>query len=129
VHFVDVGEADRLELFMAGTQMSEVALAGGAERSGIAYPPDGTRIALDPDIPPVNQRVLLRAHRSRDAAQARWWIDGREAGRGPQLAWFPMPGMHRIALRDAAGATLDQVAIEVRGAVSAPRPRPAPPPR
>ena len=129
VHFVDVAEADRDELFLAGTQMSVVALAGGAELAGIAYPPDGTRIALDPDIPPANQRVLLRARRSRDAGQARWWIDGREAGRGAQLAWFPMPGMHRIALRDAAGTTLDQVEIEVRGAVSAPRPRPARPPR
>ena len=129
VHFVDVAEADRDELFLAGTQMSVVALAGGAERAGIAYPPDGTRIALDPDIPPANQRVLLRAHRSREAGQARWWIDGREAGRGAQLAWFPMPGMHRIALRDAAGATLDQVEIEVRGALSAPRPRSGRPPR
>ncbi|MBP8307514.1 MAG: penicillin-binding protein 1C [Burkholderiaceae bacterium] len=129
VHFVDVAEADRDELFLRGTQMSEVALASASERTGIAYPPPGTRIALDPDIPPVNQRVLLRAHRSRAADQARWWIDGRELGRGAQLAWFPMPGPHTIALRDAAGETLDQVEIEVRGALSAPRPQPARPPR
>ncbi len=129
VRFVDVAEADRDEWFLPGTQMREVALASAGERAGIAYPPSGTRIALDPDIPPANQRVLLRAHRSRQADQARWWINGREVGRGAQHPWFPMPGVHQIALRDAAGVTLDQVEIEVRGAVSARRQRPAPPPR
>ena len=98
------------------------------------WSPDGTRIALDPDIPPASQRVMLRAHQSREAAQARWWIDGREAGRGARLAWFPMPGVHRISLRDAAGNRLDEVEIEVRGAtlraaLSEPRPPRAPPPR
>ena len=134
VQFAGSLEASRQEVFVKGTETALVTLAGPAERQAIAYPPDGTRIALDPDIPPASQRVMLRAHHSREAAQARWWIDGREAGRGARLAWFPMPGVHRISLRDAAGNPLDEVEIEVRGAtlraaLSEPRPPRAPPPR
>jgi penicillin-binding protein 1C len=75
--------------------------------------------------------VLLRARDGPGARQARWWIDGRESGRGERLAWFPMPGEHRIALRDPAGTLLDEVRVEVRGAtlLSARRPPPGPPPR
>ena len=116
VRFEGISEPERTELFVKGTETARIALAPAGERLGIDYPPDGTRIALDPDIPPNNQRVLLRAHRSRHSAQARWWLDGREIGRGAHLPWFPMPGVHRIALRDAAGTLLDEVSIEVRGA-------------
>ncbi len=134
VQFAGSLETSRQEVFVKGTETALVTLAGPAERQAIAYPPDGTRIALDPDIPPASQRVMLRAHHSRQAAQARWWIDGREVGRGARLAWFPMPGVHRISLRDAAGNRLDEVEVDVRGAtlraaLSEPRPPRAPPPR
>ncbi len=120
IRFDEAAEAERDEWFLRGTEFSRVSLAPAGERQGIAYPPDGTRIALDPDIPPANQRVLLRSHRSRLAAQARWWIDGVEVGRGARHAWFPTPGAHTIALRDAQGTVLDEVRIEVRGAVARP---------
>jgi penicillin-binding protein 1C len=131
VSFEPALEPTREELFLRGTEQRTVRLAPPVTRPGIAYPPDGTRIALDPDIPPASQRVLLRARDGPGARQARWWIDGREAGRGERLAWFPMPGEHRIALRDPAGILLDEVRVEVRGAtlLSARRPPPGPPPR
>lgn len=131
VHFEPAIEPARDELFVRGTELRTVALAPALARAGIAYPPDGTRIALDPDIPPASQRVLLRARPGPGTAQARWSIDGREAGRGERLAWFPTPGAHRIALRAADGALLEEVRIEVRGAtrISARQPPPAPPPR
>ena len=116
VSFEPALEPAREELFVRGTELKTVSLAPALGRSGIAYPPDGTRIALDPDIPPASQRVLLRARPGPDAAQARWSIDGREAGRGERLAWFPTPGAHHIALRRADGALLDEVRVEVRGA-------------
>jgi penicillin-binding protein 1C len=109
-------EPPRSEFFLRGTEQPVTRLAGAPTRAGIAYPPDQTRIALDPDIPPVNQRVLLRAQPGPQAGAARWLVNGREIGRGAQLAWFPQPGLHRIALRAADGSPLDEVGIEVRGA-------------
>jgi len=116
VSFEPPREPPRSEYFLRGTEQPVTRLAGAPTRAGIAYPPDQTRIALDPDIPPVNQRVLLRAQPGPQAGAARWLVNGREIGRGAQLAWFPQPGAHRIALRAADGSPLDEVGIEVRGA-------------
>ncbi|MBU6271509.1 MAG: penicillin-binding protein 1C [Betaproteobacteria bacterium] len=116
VSFEPPKEPPRSEYFLRGTEQRAIRLAGAPHRAGIAYPPDQTRIALDPDIPPDNQRVLLRAQPGPQAGAARWLLNGRELGRGPQLAWFPQPGVHRIALRAADGSLLDEVGVEVRGA-------------
>jgi penicillin-binding protein 1C len=108
----------------------------------ISRPVNGTILALDPDIPPDRQRVQLIARQAGMAAEQDWrdnnlrWrmvtqrmaapADGsgtpkvseavREIGRGSQLGWLPWPGRHRIELVDAAGAVLDSVQVEVRGA-------------
>lgn len=128
------GEASRREWFLHGTAQSRFALgpqtipglsAGVRLRSSrnqagepaiakrrITAPTDGTLFALDPDIPPQNQRVELTA----SAADARWQLDGRALGRGARLSWFPLPGRHQLALVDARGQILDSITLEVRGA-------------
>ena len=88
----------------------------------ITRPQDGTILALDPDIPPANQRLLLQA----DAGSAKpqnlhWWIGAHEIGRGREALWLPWPGRHVVQLRDGRGAVQDERRIEVRGAQVKPR--------
>jgi len=107
-------EAERDEWFIAGTEQREFAPDHAPQSAAprILAPTDGTILALDPDIPPANQRLRLQAA-GRPAA---WSIDGRIIARGPHAQWPPWPGKHVVRLVDARGKTLDQVRIEVRGA-------------
>jgi len=107
-------EAERDEWFIAGTEQPEF-VSDPAPQSApprIVSPTDGTIIALDPDIPPANQRLRLQAQ----GRAAAWTIDGHFLARGPIAQWPPWPGHHVLQLVDARGKTLDQVHIEVRGA-------------
>jgi penicillin-binding protein 1C len=124
-------EAARREWFLAGTQQSSFAINSGttdAQYSGasaqkgsqstgiqiarITAPTTGTIIALDPDIPPKNQRLTLLA----DGTNLHWLIDGKVFAKGPSAQWPPWPGRHVVRIADAKGRVLDEVRIEVRGA-------------
>jgi penicillin-binding protein 1C len=124
-------EAARKEWFLAGTQQPSFAMhsiatyaqyagAGGQKHSKfseeqtarITTPTTGTIIALDPDIPPKNQRVSFQA----DGANLRWLMDGKVFAKGPTAQWLPWPGRHVVRIVDARGQVLDEVRIEVRGA-------------
>ncbi|WP_347557288.1 penicillin-binding protein 1C [Robbsia sp. KACC 23696] len=89
--------------------------AGASAPLLISAPPDGTIFALDPDIPPLNQRIWFEQGNAA-AARATWRLDGRVIGRGSRLAWSPWPGRHRLELLDARGRVADTIAFEVRGA-------------
>ena len=82
----------------------------------IAAPVSGTIIALDPDIPPLRQRLQFAAGGHAPGMPLRWRMDGKPVGRGAQWAWLPWPGRHVVQLTDARGTVLDEVRIEVRGA-------------
>jgi penicillin-binding protein 1C len=124
-------EAARREWFLAGTQQSSFAINSGttdAQYSGasaqkgsqstgiqiarITAPTTGTIIALDPDIPPKNQRLTLLA----DGTNLHWLIDGKVFAKGPSAQWPPWPGRHVVRIAYAKGRVLDEVRIEVRGA-------------
>ena len=81
-------------------------------RLRIMAPTSGTIIALDPDIPPLRQRLTLVA----EGRDTHWLMDGKPLARGPQAQWLPWPGRHLIQLADTRGTVLDEVRIEVRGA-------------
>ncbi|MGC0151643.1 penicillin-binding protein 1C [Chromobacterium vaccinii] len=115
--------APRTEWFLAGTERALIVpQKGGAAglAPGIAAPVDGSVFALDPDIPPANQRLVLRA---RGVARPQWWLDGKKLGSGIALAWFPWPGRHRLELRGGDGKVVEAVKFEVRGASLRPKPR------
>ena len=139
VRFGGVPEAARQEWFLPGTEQAVFAIdseADSADSANVASqknfkpsqpdsavppritrPQDGTILALDPDIPAPNQRLLLSAEPGTGStAQLQWWIDQRRIGRGASAQWLPWPGRHTIELRDTRGAVLDQRSIEVRGA-------------
>jgi penicillin-binding protein 1C len=112
-------EAARKEWFLAGTEQPSFAMHSGATKaqySGgggrITSPTTGTIIALDPDIPPKNQRVSFQA----DGINLRWLMDGKLFDKGASAQWMPWPGRHVVRIVDAKGKVLDEVRIEVRGA-------------
>jgi len=105
-------EPPRQELYLRGTEMPLVELnAGGARAPRIAYPAEGTILALDPDIPAERQRVFFAMEPALPAAK--WRLDGAEVAAGE--GWRPRGGEHALRLVDAEGRVLDQVRFLVRG--------------
>lgn len=126
IRFTPNLEASRSEYFLPGTVQHHITLAqsGQIEQSAprISQPINGARYAIDPDIPPANQHVVL----SSDYPQARWRADGKYIGRGQELKWPIWPGWHTFELIDRNGKVADSVKIEVRGAglvIKTPKPK------
>jgi penicillin-binding protein 1C len=93
---------------------AQVKASAQREAFGIRNPVDGSVFALDPDIPPRVQRIVL------EGAAGEWWLDGKRLGRSTPAGWpwAPWPGHHVLELRDDLGQhVLAQVRFEVRGAV------------
>lgn len=106
----------------AATASSAAPDAPGAR---ITAPAPGSVIALDPDIPPANQRLQFVAGPAAAGTDLRWRIGGKPLGRGARVAWLPWPGRHVVQLTDGQGRVLDEIRIEVRGAgVAAPLQKP-----
>ncbi|MGH8055678.1 MAG: penicillin-binding protein 1C [Candidatus Entotheonellia bacterium] len=106
---------ERLEWFHQGTepQTSRQILAQGHPR--ILAPAARTVIALDPDIPPSQQRIAFEARA--DGAALRWVLDGMEIGSATDpLLWEPLPGTHTLSLVDAQQRSLDSVTFNVQRA-------------
>ena len=120
--FDDGLEPAREEVFLAGTAIARVSVgkpaAAASAAPAIANPANGTVFALDPDMPPVSQRVWFQAEgiAGQSARAVSWRMDGKPLGRGAEVAWLPWPGRHRVELLDAAGKVVDRIGIEVRGA-------------
>jgi penicillin-binding protein 1C len=114
LRFEPAREPPRQEWFVAGTEAKVVRGAGSKALARIAYPADGTVVALDPDIPPTLQRLPLRLSAP---AQRGWqWQmdDCRLGAAADRKHWLPQPGRHRLALVDAGGRELDAITFEVR---------------
>jgi penicillin-binding protein 1C len=114
LRFEPAHEPPRREWFLAGTETKLVRGATARSLARIAYPAEGTVIALDADIPPARQRVPLRLSAPAQAGW-QWRIDGGAIGSANgKRDWLPQPGRHRLALLDARGAEVDAVSFEVR---------------
>ncbi len=115
-------EAPRQEWFIQGTQQARFAMNTDALRpqsktaasasARITAPANGSIIALDPDIPPKNQRLGFTS----DRKGVRWLMDGKEFARGSSAQWLPWPGRHVVQLVSSNGEQLDAIRLEVRGA-------------
>lgn len=114
IAFDDAREPPRDELFVAGTAQprwrASTQMLADAQRYGITSPRDGSVFALDPDIPPLSQRIRF------EGQAGTWVLDGRRLGQGERLDWAPWPGRHELQLLDRRGRVLQKVAFEVRGA-------------
>jgi penicillin-binding protein 1C len=113
VGFADGVEPARHEWFLQETEPEPLAarVVGGFPR--IRTPVAGEVIALDPDIPPPQQRIAFTGE-GVSAAQ-RWVLNGHHLGpvTGP-LLWEPVAGSHTLALVDHQLRRLDSVRFEVR---------------
>jgi penicillin-binding protein 1C len=111
-------EPMRAELFLPGTAPGRVALKPvEAARVSIAYPGNGTIVALDPDIPESVQRVRFVMRPEIDGY--RWRLNGEDLeGDARTMLWPPAPGMSTLSLVDRAGSEVDTVRFEVRGALA-----------
>jgi penicillin-binding protein 1C len=107
------GGAHRREWFIRGTEAADNDSAPGEAPGRIVYPPPGTVFAIDPDIPPEQQRIGFVA--SGEADDPTWVLDGKALGVGAQAFWNPTAGRHTLALQDAAGRILDTMVFQVRG--------------
>ncbi|MGU7770601.1 penicillin-binding protein 1C [Burkholderia sp. MR1-5-21] len=116
-------EPSRNEWFVAGTAVDTVRLAapvtsgkdGPRAPLTIGAPTDGTIFAIDPDIPPKNQRIWFE-RTSGHATKFSWRLDDKVIGHADRVAWLPWPGRHRLELVDARGNVADTISFEVRGA-------------
>ena len=122
IEYQDAIEPARKDWFLAGTEMTKIALSanalGTSARNGaarIVTPTDGTIFALDPDIPAARQRVWFDAAQGVPAGSV-WRLDGKTAGQSARMAWLPWPGRHVLELVDRNGTVVDTVKFEVRGA-------------
>ena len=120
IQYNPIVEPPRTEWFIEGTEREIIRLAGSTQSNTmldedavprILEPVSGTIIALDPDIPPQNQRIRLVSNQK----DVQWQIDQYMTGQGQTLDWPPLPGRHQINLLNAQGEILDSIRIEIRG--------------
>jgi len=113
VEVADLG-ISREEWFLAGTEPLRIEAIEERAGARIVYPPTGSLLAVDPDIPRDSQMVLFEASSPKDSI--RWVLNGKRlADEGKIVKWVPKPGKHRLVLQDAAEKQLDAVEFEVRG--------------
>jgi penicillin-binding protein 1C len=116
VCFAQGVEPPREEWFIQGTEPEIGDQEIGQLNQRIVYPPSGTVIALDPDIPTELQRVFFIAHPHGHGL--RWVLNDtiiKENDAG--LPWAPQVGTYTLTLVDEQGRALDAVEFEVRGPV------------
>jgi penicillin-binding protein 1C len=115
VRFVPAIEPSRRSWFVAGTEVDRVSvLTRDTGRARIASPANGTIIALDPDIPAANQRVVVESRGA--GARLAFYLNGERLGSSDRpREWSPIPGTHRLELRGADGRVRDSVRFIVRG--------------
>jgi len=122
-----VRESGKVEWFLRGTEPLAPAqiLSGGHPR--ILAPVSGAVIALDPDIPPSQQRIVFEADAR--GAGLRWVLDEKEIGpAGQPLIWELLPARHTLWLMREDRRLLDTVTFEVRASKSFARKSPSPEP-
>ena len=104
--------ATQAEWFIKGTESALTKIAAtSAEAPRITHPVSGTILALDPDIPPARQRLVLRSNLV--DTKLSWRVDDRPMQGN---LWLPQPGRHQISLHEAQGQLVEKVWVEVRGA-------------
>jgi penicillin-binding protein 1C len=114
VEFPEGVAPSRKEWFIRGTEPDSKDQKIGQFNPRIVYPPSGTVIALDPDIPPELQKIFFISQTNESGI--RWLLNGipMEAT-GKTIPWTPRAGKYFLALADREEKILDYIYFEVRG--------------
>jgi penicillin-binding protein 1C len=114
INFPQGLEPSREEWFIRGTEPHSKDKRIGQVNQRIVYPPSGTVIALDPDIPPELQKIFFISQTQE--IDLRWVLNGHTISRvGSILPWTPKAGTHALTLCDRENEIIDSVNFEVRG--------------
>jgi len=106
--------ASRDEWFIRGTEPNLQNQGTGEFNPRILYPPSGTVLAVDPDIPPELQKVFFVSQVHEDHCQ--WLLNGATLKMtGRTIPWIPKAGKYHLAIADKDEKVLDYVYFEVRG--------------
>ena len=107
-------EPARREWYLAGSAVHDiVAAVPERDRPGIESPANGMVIALDPDIPPGRERILISLRGAQPGMTLA--LNDRPLGSATERQlWSPTPGAWYLTLRDAGGRSLDRVLFTVR---------------
>ena len=114
VEFPEGVAPSREEWFIRGTEPDSKDQKIGHFNPRIVYPPSGTVIALDPDIPPELQKIFFISQTNEN--EFRWLLNGEslETG-GKTIPWTPRAGKYFLAIADGEEKILDYIYFEVRG--------------
>jgi penicillin-binding protein 1C len=114
IEFIQSVDSPKNEWFIRGTEPNAKGQKIGQFNQRIIYPPSGTVIALDPDIPSDLQKVLFISQSNGGGLQ--WVLNGNALeGGGKTLSWVPKAGKHVLAISDEEEKVIDSVHFEVRG--------------
>jgi penicillin-binding protein 1C len=106
--------ASREEWFILGTEPNLQNQRTGEFNPKILYPPSGTVMAIDPDIPTELQKVFFVSQVHEDDLQ--WVLNGSALEKtGRTIAWTPKAGKYSLAIANRGEKILDYVYFEVRG--------------
>jgi penicillin-binding protein 1C len=107
-------EPARHEWYLRGTELGpQVVAVPDQARPKIESPANGMIIAVDPDIPPDHQKVLIAIRGG--APDQRLRLNDQPLGSAaPKQLWSPRPGAYYLTLEDGRGNALDRVLFTVR---------------
>jgi penicillin-binding protein 1C len=107
-------ESAREEWFIRGTEPNSKNRRVGQFNQRILYPPSGTVIVLDPDIPFDQQNIFFISQTNED--RLRWKLNNVTMDMARKtIAWPPRSGKYYLAIEDPEGRIIDAVNFEVRG--------------
>ncbi len=114
IAFSEDGTAFKEEWFLRGTEPDLSYQRTGQFNPRILYPPSGTVMAIDPDIPRELQKVFFVSQVQEEPF--RWVLNGCALeGTGRAVPWIPREGKYHLAIADNDENVLDYVYFEVRG--------------
>jgi penicillin-binding protein 1C len=93
IEFSQGAAASREEWFIRGTEPNSQNQRTGQFNPRIVYPPSGTIMAVDPDIPAELQKVFFVSQNHEDNFQ--WILNGSVLeSTGRSIAWVPKAGKY-----------------------------------
>jgi penicillin-binding protein 1C len=106
--------SSREEWFIHGTEPNSMDQSTGQLNQRILYPPTGTVIALDPDIPTDLQKVFFISQANETGV--RWKLNGIPIAMvGKAIPWTPSAGKYLLTIVDQEDRIIDSIHFEVRG--------------